>query len=102
MRGRPDRIFIKLHCHGAADANRHALLGEDLERMFADAETRYNDGQRYRLHYVTAREMFNIVKATEANVALDIPAARDYILKPPGRAVAVPTGYDPGHPSATR
>ena len=31
VQGRPDRIFIKLHCHGAADANRHALLGEDLK-----------------------------------------------------------------------
>ena len=82
MQGRPDRIFIKLHCHGAQDDNRKALLGNDLEALFADAEARYNDGSRYRLHYVTAREMFNIVKATEAGCE-DLAASRDWILKKP-------------------
>ena len=65
VQGRPDRIFIKLHCHGAADANRAALLGEDLDALFSDAESRYNDGKRYRLHYVTAREMVNVIWETE-------------------------------------
>jgi hypothetical protein len=83
VQGRPDRVFIKLHCHGAADANRAALLDQDLEAMFSDAESRYNDGKNYRLHYVTAREMYNIVKATEANSPLPISAVRDYILQRP-------------------
>ncbi|MGC4043517.1 MAG: hypothetical protein QM758_06900 [Armatimonas sp.] len=82
--GRPDRVFIKLHTHGAADANREALLGKDLEAMFSDAEARYNDGKRYRLHYVTAREMFNIVKATESAPELSVAEARNYVLKRPG------------------
>lgn len=59
VQGAPNHIFIKIHCHGAADANREALLGEDLDALFTDAEARYNDGERYRLHYVTAREMAN-------------------------------------------
>ncbi len=82
--GRPDRLFIKLHCHGAADRNRSVLLEEDLEAMFSDAEARYNDGARYRLHYVTAREMANIVWATEAGIE-DLQAARDWVIKPPAR-----------------
>lgn len=82
--GRPDRVFIKLHTHGAPDANREALLGTDLEAMFSDAEARYNDGKRYRLHYVTAREMFNIVKATESAPELSVNEARNYVLKRPG------------------
>lgn len=65
VQGRPDRVFVKLHCHGAADRNREALLGEDLDALFRDAEERYNDGRRYRLHYVSAREMYNVVKSTE-------------------------------------
>lgn len=81
--GRPDRIFIKLHCHGAADANRLALLGEDLEALFSDAEARYNDGTRYRLHYVTTREIYNIVKATEENLSGEIGALRDLKLPRP-------------------
>lgn len=81
--GRPDWVFIKLHTHGAADENRQALLGEDLEVLFADAGQRYNDGQRFRLHYVTAREMFNLVKAAEAGAALSPAEARDYFLSRP-------------------
>jgi hypothetical protein len=91
VQGRPDRIFIKLHCHGAADNNREALLGSDFEALFSQAESSYNDGQRYRLHYATAREMFNIIKATEAGIAGDVDQARDWLLPPPaasGRPVA--------------
>src|SRR5579871_6206508 len=83
VHGRPDRVFIKLHSHGAEDQNRAMMLGGDLDALFADAEARYNDGKRYRLHYVTAREMFNIVKATEAGIE-DMAPARDFILPPPG------------------
>lgn len=86
VQGRPDRVFVKLHCHGAQDSNRAALLGTDLEALFTDAEARYNDGKRYRLHYVTAREMFNVVKATEAGWEGDIAGARDYLLPPPRAA----------------
>jgi hypothetical protein len=81
VQGRPDRLFIKLHSHGAADQNREAMLGTDLEALFADAEARYNDGKRYRLHYVTAREMFNVVKATEAGIE-DIQTARNWVIPP--------------------
>ena len=36
-------------------------------RQFHEAIGReFNDGRRYRLHYVTAREMVNIVRAAEA------------------------------------
>jgi hypothetical protein len=84
VQGRPDRIFIKLHCHGAKDENREVLLGADLPALFADAGARYNDGRRYRLRYVTAREMFNLIKATEAGAALPIAKARDWLLPPPG------------------
>ena len=81
--GRPDRVFIKLHCHGAEDRNREALLGTDLDALFTDAESRYNDGQHYRLHYVSAREMFNIVKATEEGVEGDINRLRNHLINPP-------------------
>ena len=87
VQGRPDLIFIKLHSHGAEDRNRAAMLGEDMEWLFRDAGARYNDGVRYRLHHTTAREMYNIVKATEAGIS-DMAAARDWILKPPGSAAS--------------
>ena len=87
--GRPDRVFVKLHCHGAADKNRAVLLGKDLNALFADAALRYNDGKRFRLHHVTAREMFNVVQYTEADMGEDLLTARNYLLPPPVAAPAV-------------
>ncbi len=88
VQGRPDRIFIKLHTHGAEDRNREALLGADLNALYADAEARYNDGSGYRMHYVTAREMFNVIKATEAGVEGDVRELRDWLLPPPAAVAA--------------
>ena len=66
--GKPNWLFVKVYTHGAQENNTAALLGEQLDRMYADLESRYNDGRRYQLHYVTARELYNIVKAAEADL----------------------------------
>jgi len=66
VKGRPEWIFIKVHCHGTQEKNMSFLLNEGLERMFSYLEQKYNDGKKYFLHYVTAREMYNIIKAAEA------------------------------------
>jgi hypothetical protein len=89
VEGCGSRVFVKLHCHGAADKNSECLLGSDLDRMFSDLEARYNDGTRYRLHYVTAREMFNVIRATEIDASLLVGAARNYLLKPPAQTVSL-------------
>ena len=41
------------------------LLGEPMQALHRHLWKRYNDGVRYKLHYVTAREMYNIIKAAE-------------------------------------
>ena len=84
--GRPEWIFIKLHTHGGNDRNAAMLLGgELLERLWSDLEARYNDGERYMLHYVTAREMYNLAKAAEAGAPGPPEVHRDYAV-PPYRA----------------
>jgi hypothetical protein len=91
--GRPDRVFVKLHCHGAPDRNREALLGGDLDALFGDAEARYNDGKRYRLHYVSPREMYNVILATIDGTGDEVSAARDYLLpSPQGTKLTVASG----------
>lgn len=82
--GRPEWIFVKVHTHGTQERDMEALLGPPLEAMFGDLEARYNDGHRYVLHYVSTREMFNIIKAAEAGLAGNPNDHRDYRLpKPP-------------------
>ena len=43
----------------------------------------YNDGENYILHYVSAREMYNIAKAAEAGKNGNPNEYRDFILAKP-------------------
>ena len=54
------------------------------DNMFSYLEKAYNDGTRYILHYVTTRELYNIVKAAEAGESGNPDQYRDYILDKPG------------------
>ncbi len=84
VRGRPEWVFIKVHTHGTPERDSEALLGAPVEALFAHLESHYNDGLRHVLHYVSAREMFNIIKAAEAGLSGDPNRYRDYRLpKPP-------------------
>ena len=65
VEGRPEWVFVKVHTHGAPEGNASILLGPVMERFHADINRAFNDGQRYRLHYVTAYEMATLVKAAE-------------------------------------
>jgi hypothetical protein len=76
-------VFVKVHTHGAPDANARMLLGPDIETFHRGLLANYNDGSRFRLHYVTAREMANIVAAAEAGETGNPGAFRDYELTPP-------------------
>jgi hypothetical protein len=64
--GRPEWVFVKLHTHGAEERHSAMLFGSSLDDTLTYLEKTYNDGARYQLHYVTARELYNIVKAAEA------------------------------------
>ena len=80
--GKKDFIFIKTHTHGATDAD--AVLGDEINNIFNHLETRYNDGDRYILHYVTARELHNIIKAVESGECASDPAPfRDCLVSKP-------------------
>ncbi|MEM8490204.1 MAG: hypothetical protein AAF756_05205 [Pseudomonadota bacterium] len=83
VRGRPDWVFVKVHTHGASEKEAATLLGESVRGMHAHLRDRYNDGEDFALHYVSAREMFNIVKAAEAGERDDPGMYRDYVLPKP-------------------
>jgi hypothetical protein len=78
--GRPEWIFIKLHTH--AMQNRASFLSQACDDTFAAMEEWWTRPP-FRLHYVTAREAFNIVKAAEAGHSGDPDEFRDFVLPPP-------------------
>ena len=83
VRGRPEWVFIKVHTHGAPERNAAMLLGPEMAALHDAIGNEFNDGRRYRMHYVTAREMFNIVRAAEAGERGCAGDYRDYVLPRP-------------------
>jgi hypothetical protein len=80
--GRRNWVFIKTHTHGATGAP--VVLGPPLDAAFTYLESKYNDGDRYILHYVTTREMYNIIRAAIAGESGENPNLyRDYVVKAP-------------------
>ena len=82
INGKYDWKFIKLHTHGGREMRWDANFGEPAEQAFTYLEERYNDGNEYILHYVTAREMYNIIRAAEAGKEGDPNRYRDYQITP--------------------
>ncbi|MCX8089768.1 MAG: hypothetical protein N3I86_02375 [Verrucomicrobiae bacterium] len=81
--GQPNWLFIKLHTHGGVPRNMLTLLGEPMCRFWEHALTHYNDGRRFRLHFVTAREMVNILHAAEDGHTGNPGHFRNYRFEPP-------------------
>jgi len=88
VEGRPEWVFVKVHTHGAPEKQAAAMLGDGGRMLHAELTTRYNDGKRWKLHYVTAREMFNIAIAAMDGKNGDPGAFRDHVLPPPPVATA--------------
>ncbi len=84
--GRPDWVFVKMHTHGAPELQSESLLGDGGMRLHEELTRQYDDGTRWKLHYVTARETFNIALAAMDGKSGDPNAYRDYSLgRPPLR-----------------
>lgn len=78
--GRPEWVFVKVHTHGTQERDMDTLLGAPMDRAFTHLETKYNDGKKWVLHYVSAREMYNIIKAAEAGKFGNPNDYRDFVI----------------------
>jgi len=64
VNGRPDWVFIKVFAHGVSSpAEEESVVGSTFNDALTYLEHEYNDGHRYVLHYVTAREAYNLAMA---------------------------------------
>ena len=83
VKSRPEWQFIKVHGHGAqTDADAGEWLGPDFDAALSHLETAYNDGVRYKLHYVTAREAFNLARAAADGKTGDPRQYYGYLIPP--------------------
>jgi hypothetical protein len=83
VEGRPEWVFVKLHTHGAPEREAASLLGDGGHALHRILTTDYNDGEKWILHYVTAREMFNIAMAAMEGRSGNPNDYRDFVLPPP-------------------
>jgi hypothetical protein len=75
---RPDWFFAKLHTHGCNEFNQPVLLGDPMVQFHQALAERARLDPNFHFHYVTAREMFNLVKAAEAGWTGSVADARNY------------------------
>jgi hypothetical protein len=80
--GRPEWVFVKVHTHGAPEHTSRSLLGDGGRALHREL-ARYNAGKRWKLHYASARELYNIATAAMDGKTGDPAEFRDYLLKPP-------------------
>jgi len=86
IEGCPNWVFVKAYTHGCQQANADILLGNAMRKAYDHLLSSYNDGRQWSLHFVTARELYNIVRAAEDGNTGNPGDYRDYeILPPPGK-----------------
>jgi len=93
VKGRPEWVIVKVSCHGAEDRSREVLLGNTADSMYSTLEDRFRDRPGYALHYVTARELHNIIKAAEAGHSGNPAQYRDYNIGPYQTHAGVPDAF---------
>lgn len=78
-------VFIKLHTHGGIAKNYRMLLGSPAHRFYEELSAFAKATPGFHHHYVTAREMTNLVHAAEDGKTGSPADWLDYrYAKPPG------------------
>jgi hypothetical protein len=60
----PDTYFVKLHTHGANEANMRVLLGEAMVQFHEGLRERAKTDPSFRFSYVTASEMAELCQTS--------------------------------------
>ena len=81
VRGQPDWLFIKLHCHGMDPRDEGAMQGSLAQRFLQELTEGMRQGAGPLAHFVTARELVNILLAACDGREGNPHDFRDYRLK---------------------
>ena len=84
--GMDNWIFVKFHLHGCVDSVASGFLAGWGPAALAEVARIFNDGEIWKLHWVSAREMYNIIRAAEDGRMGEPGEYRDYELLPPAAA----------------
>jgi hypothetical protein len=82
VQGRPEWIFIKLHCHAFFEYDQKAMMGEELERFMQEILDQGQATGRFKIHFASAREVFNMIVAALEGKSGNPGQYRDYSLRP--------------------
>jgi hypothetical protein len=80
VQGRPEWVFVKLHCHGMNTNDRVSLVGEPMGSFLKDLR-RFCNENRCGLHFVTCREMTNIAIAATCGEQDNPGSYREYFIR---------------------
>ena len=80
VQGRPDWLFIKLHCHSMDPTQETAVLGLPMQQFLRELVEGAQERKEI-LHFVSAREMVNIILAACDGREGNPGEYRDYRLK---------------------
>ncbi len=78
---RPEWIFIKLYCHGFFDEDQPAMIGHKMQRFLLEVLEQAERTRRFKVHFASAREMFNIALAAMDGYEGEPGQYRDYRLR---------------------
>jgi hypothetical protein len=96
--GCPEWLFIKLHCHGVDPREQAAMTGHPMSDFLRDLTAAARDLQ-YGIHFVTAREMVNMILAACDGCQGNPGRYRNYRLELIRRGVEVVSRPLPASPS---
>jgi hypothetical protein len=77
VKGRPEWVFVKVYSHGAQSSK--IVLDNDMELMLQSLTKRCKE-RDIKLHFMTTREAYNIVKAAEAGKTGNPEEYRDFYI----------------------
>ena len=82
VKGRPDWVFIKLYCHAFFEHDQQAMMGDEMRNFMPEILELGEKTGRFKIHFASAREVFNMVCAALDGKEGDPGQYRDYRLWP--------------------